>query len=169
MSPETITWIWLGAGIALMLAEFAVPGAVVIFLGLAAVMVAGLRWIGLIDELMSSFTAWFILSLAMVIGLRSLVGRFTSSDRTVQPTDEDLAAFGKEVEVTARVGDDLEGRVRFSGTTWPARSLKGPIEPGGRARIVDRENLALVVEPLPGTARQSLETQGNRTPNKGGS
>ncbi|HCF59376.1 MAG TPA: nodulation protein NfeD, partial [Myxococcales bacterium] len=52
MSPETITWIWLVGGVALMLAELIVPGAVVIFLGAAAVLIAGARGLGLIESLM---------------------------------------------------------------------------------------------------------------------
>ena len=166
MSPETITWIWLGGGIALMLSELVVPGAVVVFLGAAAVLVAGARWIGLIDELMTSFTVWFVLSLAMVIGLRGLVGRFTSPEKTVQATDEDLDAFGREVEVVARVtAVDESGRVRFQGTSWPARCLKDSLEVGARGRIIHRDNLAYVVELVAEPAAMEKQPE---TPIKGG-
>ncbi|MGI5860902.1 MAG: NfeD family protein [Myxococcales bacterium] len=167
MSPETITWIWLVGGIALMLAELIVPGAVVVFLGAAAVLVAGARWLGLIESLMSSFTAWFVLSLAMIIGLRSLVGRFSSAEKSVQPTEEDLDSFGKVVDVIVTIGpNDQTGRVRYLGTSWPARSLKGSLEPGSRARIVDRENLGFVVEPLVDAIPAQVDSS---TPIKGGS
>ena len=150
-----------------MLAELIVPGAVVIFLGAAAVLIAGARGLGLVESLMSSFTAWFVLSLAMVIGLRGIVGRFSSAEKSVQPTDEDLDSFGKIVEAITAVGsEDQSGRVRFQGSSWPARSLKGTLEPGGRARIVDRENLVFLVEPV----ADPLPKQGeSSTPIKGGS
>jgi len=167
MSPETITWIWLGAGIALMIAEIVVPGFVVIFLGAAAVLVAGLRWIGLVEALTTSFGLWIALSVAMAVGLRSLVARYISSERTVQPTDEDLAAFGKVVDVVALVSeDDSTGRIRYSGTSWPARSLKGTLEPGSKARIVHRENLAWVVELV--AAPVPVKTTESATAIKGG-
>ena len=40
------------------------------------------------------------------------------------------------------------GQVRVGGTIWEARSL-GPAQPGDAVRVVDRDELLLVVEPDP--------------------
>jgi membrane protein implicated in regulation of membrane protease activity len=57
MSPDTITWLWLLGGIILLASELLLPGLVAMFLGLGALVVALLRWLGLIDSLAYSFTA----------------------------------------------------------------------------------------------------------------
>jgi membrane protein implicated in regulation of membrane protease activity len=169
MSPETVTLIWLGAGLAMMIAEAFLPGGIVIFLGAAATLVAGARWVGLIESLTASFGTWLVLSLAMVLGLRSLVVRFSSPEKTVQPTDEDLDAFGREVEVVATITEEAEGgRIRYHGTSWPARSLKGTLPAGSIGRIVHRDNLSYIVEPVVSGPGSAIEKQKTSTPIKGG-
>lgn len=142
------TWVWLAAGALLMAAELAVPGLVVVFLGMAAIVVGLGRWAGLWDSAMGSLTAWFILSIVMLVALRSLVARWLPGESTVEPTDEDTAALGSIVEVVTQVNaTDQSGRIRFQGTSWPAISLKGVIPPGAKVRLLARDNLAWVVEP----------------------
>jgi membrane protein implicated in regulation of membrane protease activity len=142
------TWAWLAAGALLMAAELAVPGLVVVFLGMAAVLVGVGRWLGVWDSAMGSLTAWFILSIVMLVALRSLVARWLPGDVSVQPTDEDTEALGSIVDVVAEVNAaDQRGRIRFQGTSWPAISLKGTIPAGRKVRLLARDNLAWVVEP----------------------
>lgn len=149
MTHETITWIWFGVGVAMAVAELLVPGAVLVFLGSAAMLVAGARAVGLIDTVVASFTAWFIISLGLTLSLRGIAQRIAGGQRSVQSTDEDLAAFGREVVVLSDiVAFGGEGRIRFRGTTWKARSVKGTIPVGIPARIVHRENTVWIVEPL---------------------
>ena len=50
MSPDTITWRWLVGGIILLASELFLPGLVAMFLGLSAMVVALLRWLGVIDR-----------------------------------------------------------------------------------------------------------------------
>jgi membrane protein implicated in regulation of membrane protease activity len=128
-----------------------VPGLVVVFLGLAAVLVGFGRWLGVWDSAMGSLTAWFVLSIVMLVVLRSLVARWLPGDVTVQPTDEDTEALGSIVEVVAEVNaTDQRGRIRFQGSSWPAISLKGTLPAGQKVRLLARDNLAWVVEPAEG-------------------
>ncbi len=124
-----------------------------IFLGTAGMAVAGLRALGIIESIPVSFGAWFALSLASIVGLRGLVQRFSSSEKLFQPTDEDIDAYGSVVEIAAAI-DEIsgEGRIRFRGTTWAARSVRGLLPVGTPCRIVHRDNLVWVVEPLSGEA-----------------
>lgn len=69
-------------------------------------------------------------------------------DRSVDNSDEDVEAFGTVVKVTERLTRTQVGRVFFQGTTWPARASKGVADVGDEVRIVDRENLVWIVEPL---------------------
>jgi len=83
---------------------------------------------------------------AAVWGARKL-GFFTS-EHSVGSTDEDADAFGKIVRVTESLSDTHTGRIFFQGTSWPARAVHGSAQLGDRVRIVDRENLVWIVEPL---------------------
>ena len=49
MSPDTLTWIWLIGGFVLIGLELFLPGLISAFFGIAAILVALLRWTGLIS------------------------------------------------------------------------------------------------------------------------
>ena len=155
---------FLVLGVALIAAELVVPGLVVIFLGAAALVVAGALGLGLVSGWIAGFTTWFITSLVMVIGLRSAFTRFLPGSSVKQLTDEDLDAFGEEVEVVEPVSPD-GGRIRFRGSTWAALSLQEFLPAGAKAKVVARDNLIWIVEPLDGWAalpdpdRESKERQ----------
>lgn len=144
-----ITWVWLIAGIALIATELFIPGLVVFFLGLAAMIVAGLRWIGLLTGILDSFTAWFVTSIVLLLGVRQLVLRWLPSERSFQTTNEDIEAIGTVVDVVHEVSSsDQSGRIWFGGTSWPAVSRQGVIPMGQKARLVLRDNLVWIVEPV---------------------
>ncbi len=145
---DLITWIWLIAGILLIVTELFIPGLVVCFLGLGAILVAGLRWLGFLTGMVDSLTVWFITSIILLVGLRHFLLKYLPSERSFQMTDEDLEAVGSIVEVVAPVNSsDQRGRVRFGGTTWPAVSKTGIIPSGKRAKLIMRDNLVWTVEP----------------------
>lgn len=147
MDPSTITTIWLIAGIVLMLGELILPGLVVIFLGLGAMLVALLRYIGIITSDITSFTAWFILSLLLILLLRWVFLRIFPPDSYYTATKEDEDATGTTVEVTNTINShNTEGRIRFRGSTWPAICQNGEIPSGKQARLLYRDNLSWVVE-----------------------
>jgi membrane protein implicated in regulation of membrane protease activity len=143
---ETITWIWLIAGIVLIATELFLPGLVVCFLGAAAIIVAVLRWIGLIPGLMESFTVWFVTSIILLLGLRHFLLRWLPSESTYDLTDEDVGAVGAIVEVVETVSDSQQGRIRYAGTTWPAVARQGTLLAGQKAKLLYRDNLVWVVD-----------------------
>jgi inner membrane protein len=144
---DTITWIWLIAGVLLIVTELFLPGLVVCFLGLGAILVAGLRWLGLLTGMVNSITAWFLISIVLLVGLRHVMLKWLPSERTYQMTDEDLEAVGSIVEVVEPISSiDQKGRVRFGGTTWPAISKEGTIPKGKKAKLLLRDNLVWTVE-----------------------
>ena len=148
MSPDTMTWLWLLAGILLVVSELFLPGLVAVFLGLGAMLVALLRWLGLIDSLAYSFTAWFVSSLALLVVARSALQRLMPSETSFTPLEEDVDLFGAVAEVVETVSPDhKDGRISFQGTTWPATSDSAEIQPGAKVTILYRENLGWRVQP----------------------
>jgi membrane protein implicated in regulation of membrane protease activity len=143
---DIITWIWLIAGLLLIATELFIPGLVVCFLGLGAIIVAGLRWLGLITGIIPSFTVWFVTSIVSLLSLRHFLLRWVPSESTYTSSDEDLDAVGSIVEVVQTVSELEQGRIRYAGTTWPATTRHGTLLPGQKARLLYRDNLVWVVE-----------------------
>ncbi len=155
---DTITWIWLIVGIVLMVSELAVPGLVVIFLGLAAVIVAGGRWMGLIEGLMDSFLYWFVVSTVLCVGLRGLASKIMPGEMVADSKDDDENAIGRIVEVVEETcSDNNKGRIRFRGTTWNASTEFGRIYPGQKARIFSRKDMVWIVDPIEDSEMPLLE------------
>jgi inner membrane protein len=138
----------LGVGVGLIVAELALPGFVSIFLGLAALVVAGLLWGGWIEGWTSISIAWVAVSIFLIMTLRSTVMKFFPGDTSVGSMDEDGDASGSVVEVVKDIkAGSSEGQVLFRDAVWSARSVSGPIAKGKNARLVRRDNLVWIVEP----------------------
>jgi len=129
--------------------EFVAPGLVVIFMGMSAVLVAGLQWIGVLDSLPASLATWMGLSVVLVAVLRRVITRYIPAEVRRDHGDDELLALGKEVDVISDcTSEHHEGRIRFQGTSWPARTIEGHIPAGTRARLLYRDNLSWIVEPI---------------------
>ncbi|QSX37648.1 NfeD family protein [Shewanella sedimentimangrovi] len=142
--------LWAGLGLVLILAEVVVPGGIVILLGAACLLVAGALALGLVSTLPQALTLWFISSMALLLGFRHLTQRLVGGDAHVDNTDEELDLFNQTALVKADIGPGQQrGRVEFQGSEWPALGDGSLITKGTTVRIICRENIALVVEPLP--------------------
>ncbi len=149
MDAETITFIWLGAGILMMASEMVLPGMVIGFLGLASVVVAGARSLGLVESLGASLGLWASVSVGLVLGLRNIAQKYFPSEEQTVNIDEDTSMYGTEVIVVSDCDDNSDyGRIRYQGTSWPAKSMEGPIPAGSRAKLVYRDNVAWIIEAI---------------------
>jgi len=143
------SWFWLILGVVFIIAELIIPGGIIIFLGIAALVVASALIFGLVETWTSVLTLWFISSLVLVILLRSVAQRFAGGDSTVANTDEILDVFGETVEVVDTIGPgEKKGRVVFRGAEWHALGHGGVIESAQQAQVVSHENITLIVQPL---------------------
>ena len=52
------------------------------------------------------------------------------------------------VEVAETIPKGEQGRIRFRGTTWAATCYQQTLEVGSQARLVTRDGITWVVEPL---------------------
>lgn len=167
MDSEIITWLWLGFGLLLIAAELFTPGLVTVFMGLSALGVAILRWVGAIEGLPASFMTWAIGSLVMVLTMRKAALKWFPADKSKANIDEDLEAYGKVVKVESDIVEgSTDGRIRFQGTSWAATCNDGRIAAGQQARIVFRDNLVWVVEPVDDDARLLEGPSGVKVPEK---
>lgn len=138
---------WLVGGSILVLAEFLIPGLVVIFLGLGGLLTAGVlykKWITDPLQLVFFFT---LSSIFMLVTLRRLAKKLYPSETEKVETDEDLLVIGRSAETISTVtAHDFSGRIRFAGTTWSARSVQGDIAENMAVTIVGRDNINYLVK-----------------------
>lgn len=141
--------IWACVGLMLMLAEIIVPGGIVILLGAACLVVAGSLAIGFIEGIVQSMTLWFIASMVLLLGFRHFTQRIVGGDSHVDNTDEAIDIYNQPALVKETIGPGEHlGRVVFQGSDWPALGDGTEIPVGTDVRIICRENIALVVEPI---------------------
>lgn len=163
----TAVWFWLILGLSLIGAEFLVPGLVVVFLGFAALLVAGSVALGWTPHWIHQGTLWFTSSLALIVALRRAVTRVFPPETVVARVEEDDSdLYGEIVEVVEAISPDHEqGRIALRGAGWAATSIQHPLAVGTRAKLVYRENLVWVVEPATPLLASSIDDalDGRRT------
>jgi membrane protein implicated in regulation of membrane protease activity len=138
-------WIWLAAGLALVVAELATPsGFFIIFFGLGAISVGLLDAFGLIDSLWIELALFSALSVAYLLLFR---GRLQQKVQAPPPPTVD-SLIGVLAIVQERLLPGVVGKVEVRGSTWSARNTSSvTLDPGQRARVAAVDGLTLTVVP----------------------
>lgn len=147
MDPEII---WMLLGIFLILAEFVVPGLVVVFFGFSALIVGLLIWAGMPGEGPLPFVVFAIVSLGTLLLLRKqckswFVGKSIGS----QIAGEDDDFLGREAIVASGFDNARAqaGRVTYRGTQWDARTKEETqLKTGDPVKIIGRKDSVLIIE-----------------------
>jgi len=147
LDPTLLTWTFVGGGLLLMVLETVIPGGVAGFLGVGGLVIAGFRALGLLVDPVTALVAWVFLSAGLTVALRPFALRFVQGETSLALTDEDAEAMGETVTVVEDVGAEREGRIRFRGATWDARTVEGTLPEGAKATLLYRDNLTWIVEP----------------------
>lgn len=143
LRPEII---WLLVGLGLMFLELMLPALIVIFFGLAALLVGGLCFF--IDLSINQQLGIFIIaSIVLLIVLRGLLRKvFRGHSSTAAGAEGDLSEFiGERAVVTQAITPKRPGKVEFHGSHWAA-TADGPIEEGAIVEIIGRDNITLRVK-----------------------
>ncbi len=137
--------IWFIVGLILILSEFALPGIILIFIGLGAWLAALTAWMEWTPTLASQMTVFAVGSVVFLLGLRRFFTEwFMGLSKSGDARDAEEEFAGKEVKVLAPVASGRDGKVEFKGASWNARS-ESSLEPGNVAIIVSRDGLTLTV------------------------
>lgn len=136
---------WLAAGLALVVAEIATPGGfVIIFFGIAALVVGALALLGVVSSLPMQFLLFSVLA---VVSLALLRGRLQSRLRTPPSSNVD-SLIGDLAIPQERLSPGVVGRVEVRGSTWSARNTSNvTLDTGQRARVAAVDGLTLAVIP----------------------
>ena len=141
---------WAVFGLTLIFAELILPGLVVVFLGIAALLVSLGIYMGWINSVVEMMLYWFVVSIFLIVTLRELFAKFAPGTVSKESIDEDAHAVGQTVKVEKTVDhSSTNGRVHFRGSTWNAQNVElSEIEEGDQAEIVEVKGLVLMVKPF---------------------
>lgn len=139
--------LWFVFGLLLTFSEFLVPGVLVCFFGIAAMLMAGvlLLWPGIPSSLLLAL--YLVTSLALLFGLRRYMPKtFRGHVKTAEsdPDEDDVA--GAPATVVEAISPNAPGKVEFRGTNWTA-TADTALPVGALATVVSRANLTLHVKP----------------------
>lgn len=139
--------VWAIVGIILVFFEFFIPGLVIAFFGIGALITALTTWIGLTSSLAPQLLVFIVSSLLLLILLRKYAKRIFLGDAKSQQSSLDFTFEpGKIVPVVEFIQPgEVGGKVKYQGANWAAKASE-PIPPGESVRIVGRENITLIVE-----------------------
>lgn len=143
---ENSALIWFLVGLALLLAELAVPGLILLFFGVGA-WVTALVFLAFeisFNVQLLVFLASSILSLVLL--RRSLQQRWWQKRHSGNELTDEFLGRTCTVLVAIRPGP-TGGKVQFKGTIWKALA-NVEIPAGQTVRIIGKDSIVLLVEPI---------------------
>jgi membrane protein implicated in regulation of membrane protease activity len=127
--------IWFLTGIAVMLAELAVPGFVIIFFGLGCLGAAAVAAIAP-EAYSNQLIAFLVVSLTSLATLRKMAMRtFVGRSEVSGNDDTGNVSVGTRIKIEQDIEPGNATRVRYRGTMWTAVS-EDRIPAGSEAEIV---------------------------------
>lgn len=144
---DTLAIIWIGIGAVLILLELIIPGAVLGFVGGAAILTGVLIQLGHLTGPIEITLTFFISSIIFIMVLRTALLKAFPSHSLVQNTDETTDAIGKIVEVTESISPYKKGRIKYLDTSWQAQA-DVQIDAGDQAVIAGKDGSTWIVKQL---------------------
>ena len=143
LKPELI---WAVIGILLLLSEFAVPGLIVFFFGVGA-LVTALICLFMDIGINAQLLIFLLVSVVSLLCLRNwLKGVFLGHIGAKQSGSTNLEDYiGKQAVVKEKIVPKLGGKIELHGTNWQAHADE-EIEAGEVVEITGKNNLILKVK-----------------------
>ena len=139
--------IWIIIGFVCILLEFVIPGALIVFFGVSAIIVGLLiKLVGLPTANGIPFLVFIVLSIGQIVLLRrKLKSWFTG--KTLTGNEDTLEEFvGKEATVIEGFGEQSKkGTVVFKGANWNAISDSADLKIGDDVIIEQQDGITLTV------------------------
>lgn len=144
ISPITL---WLVIGIIFIIVEMFLPGFIIGFFGLGAIVTCLVTWIGVTKGFTSQMLVFFATSVVSLVLFHKVWKKIKKPIDKGETTNFNIE-IGKIVPVTEFI-DPLEagGKVKYQGAIWSATS-NTTIPPGESVKVVGCNNLTLIVEKL---------------------
>ena len=141
--------IWAVLGLLFIFIEFFIPGLVIAFFGVGALITAFTTWIGITTSMGFQLLVFIVSSILFLVFLRKYV-KSTFLGKTLGEGEEGNRNFNVEIGKIIPVVEliqpgEVGGKVRYQGTNWSARASER-IAPGESVKITGCDNITLIVE-----------------------
>jgi len=135
---------WFIVGLACLVAEFSVPGVIIVFFGAGA-------WVVSLLCLVTPLSIPVQIALFIIVSIGSLLllrRKFNPGTDPGPDLTEDF--IGRTAVVLEPIRKGRPGRVTFKGAAWKAETRsETPLEKGRYVSIVRHDSIVLHVEPIP--------------------
>jgi membrane protein implicated in regulation of membrane protease activity len=138
---------WLIIGVMLFFLELALPGFILFFFAVGALVTAMVAWLTPIS-IAWQLGLFIVASLGTLLALRDIIQRnlfATASAEQEEDKDEILAVPGDKCVVSMTIPPPAEGRIKYSGTFWRATADE-LIEEGEIVSVVRQDGIVIHVE-----------------------
>ncbi len=135
---------WAVAGVGLMFCELVLPGLILFFFGLGALLVSVVAWLVPLS-LTQQLVLFIVFSLATLFGLRRWL-RHVFYGRQADRSEDAIAEgmVGQEGVVSEAIEPGKVGKIMLNGAPWRAESEE-PLPKGRRVVVVGQKSLLLTV------------------------
>lgn len=143
---------WLIIGVMMLVLELMLPGFVIFFFALGALLTAGVAWWYPVS-IAAQLAIFVVVSMGSLLVLRNFIQkRFLSKKQTEEEGDTKdaqdemvLAVPGTKGVVCMTIAPPAEGRIKYSGSYWRAMADEW-IEEGEIVQVVQQDGLVIHVE-----------------------
>ncbi|MEM7479564.1 MAG: NfeD family protein [Acidobacteriota bacterium] len=130
-------WIWMVIGLALLAGEIMVPGGVVMmFFGIAALLVGLLQAVGLADALWLQMLLFSVFSVVSLLTLRGPIVRRMKAAVPEASTMDNLV--GDPATALSEMPPGAVGKAELRGSVWRAKNAGGGTLRAGETYFVER-------------------------------
>lgn len=137
--------IWFIIGVIFLFLEFALPGVIIGFFGVGAILTAVLALTGVLNSLISQLIFFCVSSILLLVFLRRMLKEHFMGKTVPKDNGADEFIGRKAVVIKRIIPNSTGGRVKYEGTEWNAIA-DVEIEVGKFVTIVSKENITLKVE-----------------------
>lgn len=154
-------FIWLIIGLVFLICEIFIPGLIIAFFGVGALITAATTFFKLTPGIPAQLLVFSLSSVFLLIIVRRFVKKIFAG-KTFE--NGEVTSFNLQIGKVVPVIELIEpgaigGKVRYQGVQWQARSQE-KIIPGESAVIVGCDNLTLIVEKY--KVKKELEEEENQ-------
>ncbi|MBU4486627.1 MAG: NfeD family protein [Candidatus Delongbacteria bacterium] len=145
ISPEII---WAIFGVILLVMELFIPGVVISFFGLGALITALTTYLNITSSLDLQLVVFIVTSTLSLLLFRKYIKKLLYSNSNPLDDDKYNVEIGKIVSVIELIEpDEIGGKVRYQGAPWSAECSER-VGPGDSVKIIGFRNLTLIVEKI---------------------
>lgn len=146
---DTITTILISLFVFLAIAECFLPGGIALSIGLSALVMALLRYLEVVESVVTTFSLLPMIAIVFVSFSFKFLNKHFSGETSEDFIPDNIDINNDLVKVLSDIREEnSNGKVQFQGSSWKAISQNGTILEGDKAKVVSRDGLVLIVEPI---------------------